>query len=604
MIDLNRFRNISDYARSTQSYGELLQQPPKYLFLCYVALCQIPDKSIDSEDRYSCQIYGCNLSFRGEQDRSSQLLRHVSNCPLLGTGIYHCHSCGIPEVFMAPENPTHSDIHRHSRRHFLKHAFDAICRLGTRKLRRPHLPKGNSSRSLRASKKRRYVEEMPELGGECHPSPTTGERVELQGARSIPVDTKRPTSLSAFELPDSSLWPLEMHGSLPEHVHPSTLESSVPELSSQRFSYPSGTHDSMDDATPDCSLSPAVSPATNSECFFNSDGFDSPISPADLSRFTWSLDAIDRVNPITSNLRLSSVTSTFDFEDPPSTSSSPVKSGSWHSEGRSTRPYPNIRIDTSCSTARPVLQPSPSSSTGGLQRPSASQAALARVPSPLQIEAEERSPTRLVKELRGLFNNVVKVSMSKLGQPPISPSIATLFKDALGGYTTAATIFDTSFHALEKIAKGVIPTTLRELFGLSHLVYATALASHQADIAELLPEIFSNLQDWSHAIISNQERATYLHLIKQLFSPEQSGFESATTQHSRYAARYFKQPLPSMPPPPAPWPTVAEPGENLAILQQEFRDEDQMLNSLKKGIAIRLCLDYLSSKSSFWFQPL
>ena len=591
------FRKIAGYARRTESYLELMNQPPKYRFLCFVALCQIPDKSLGSEARYRCPVLGCGLQF--DREHSVELLNHVSGCSRLALGRYYCPYCYRPEVFADPETFPHGL--KHSRRHFLKNAFDAIFRLGSKKLRKPvhHSRKVDSFKEARSSKKRRYVEEphIPELeGGEFVPASGRVELEESRGNQSLSVKRSSYHSAGAVELSGSPFWPSELDAGFPEVAPSATVEPSAVELSSNRYSYPSVTQTSTGgEATPDYSLSP-VSPATSSERWFSSKDFDSPISPIGInSSAPWSIDSVERIIQSTPRLHAPSPTPSYQFDTTQGPHSATNGMEGWQPQIR-----PDIRIDTKCASSRPVQTSSPASSGVGIpiRQPIEHRSPLKKVPSPLQIEAEERSPTKLVGEIRGLFNSLFKVSVHKMSQPPISPAAVALFDQ----FPSAAGLFSEAFFGLDKVVRGILPTTLFEVLGLAHLVYASAFACQQEDVEDLLPEIFKDLKNWSQAIIKDDDRKIYLQLVQQIFSID--GEENSSpygdpqwTYKGRYSgASHSPLGMPPPPPPPSFWPMDTGSGEQLAALQREFMDEDKLLGSFQKGVAIRLCLEYLSSR--------
>lgn len=547
---------------------------------------------------------------------------------------------------------------RHPRKHFLKHAFHAICKLGSKGLKKAAHPSGHGPMSR--AKKRRHAEVeqfifdvstdntlgRPELDsmirqpltqnhGSSSPARLVRQSiVELSASQSygkstlshtihephsieqqigmlpgsIPTQTTFPNSgqslndhivtqqLSRVELPErNSFVSFSINDYLTDVAQPS-----IAELSSTRLSYPPATGQDPSDLS---THSSPVSPV-DSEQFFNAKNFDSPISPSDTNSFMpWSFN-VSRQYQTISNIADDTFVS-ISAAAVPSRKPSPKP---WTSIGTRTakREFPTIRIDTSCTNARSVHQTSPTKNEdqkafGSSVRVQSN--SLQNVPSPLKIDSETRSPVKLVEELRGLYNNFFKLSCAKLCQSaPLGSAATSMFKE----YPSAAYVFESGYHALNKFLRGVLPTAFWEVFGLAHLAYASALANQEPGFVDRFPEIFTDLMDWSYAITHLEERARYVQLIQQLFRPESHCLEPVIADNqvlSTINCLEAPQITPTMtfdipPPPTSPWPTYtsAYSGENLMALQYEFRDEEQLLVSLRKGTVVKLCLDYLSGK--------
>ena len=550
----------------------------------------------------------CDFVARDNED--VELINHLSSCSRFSEGQYRCPYCRRPEFFMDPEEP--SRPYKHARKQFFKHAFDAICKLGSKSLRKAIHPHRSGTIRERHSKKRRRPEDdsMPEL-----PSRDVISRNELEA--SIQRKPRNTVPRQEAELSSIRTHYFEMEGPMPNLFSEQDLSMELvsepcAELPENRFSYVSTETHARDNRTLDSPMSP-ISPVTiNSESWYNTENFDSPISPANAPSYrpwtnveethtTDDADMVDRTTLLSPGYHV----------DVQRESSQDVGALWTSRRPRSTvRSYPQIRVDTSCSNAKSVEGHHLSSSEGGYARGQndASQG-LNQIPSPLQIEAETRSPVRLVEELRGLFNNFFKLTCAKLCQPPMSAAASALFRS----YPSAANMFETSLGALNKVVQGRLPSTIWEVFSIAHLAYSCALANQELDFVHNFPEIYRDLVHWSDAIVHRQEKAGYLQLVEQLFDPgshclgtghmsnaqgPHMGMYNSTGSSAGINGGFGFSTSPTS----TPWSVDILPYRPMGqpeTLEHEFMNNDRLLNSLRKGITIRLCLQYMTGEQDY-----
>ena len=602
--DQNRFRKLGECLHDSPTYNELLRKPAKYLFLCWVALCRTNDHTLPPSERRSCPMTWCD--FVAQDNEGVELINHLSGCSKLSEGQYRCPYCMRPEFFMEPE--TSANPHRHLRRQFLKHAFDAICRIGSKRLRKAIHPHRAGTIRERFSKKRRHGEDeyIPEL-----PARDVHLQSELDSTtvkvRSHAPAQPKPRGFVPRQAVAELSSTRTRYFELPEQEFSEVVPEPRAELPETRFSYLSTEMHTGNDQNPESPLSP-VSPVST-EAWLDTENFDSPISPAHAASYKpWAIpeelsdaDVSDR-----------NVLAAPDYRARVQEGLLQEMAESWKSRPTRlvTRSYPQIRVDTSCSNAASIGQRnSPSTGDGYLRNRFELAQGLNQVPSPLQIEAETRSPVRLVEELRGLFNNFFKLTCAKLSQPPMSAAALSLF----GSYPSAAMMLEAGLLALHKVIQGVLPNTVWDVFSLSHLAYACALANQETDLVERFPEIYRDLVRWAQAITSEQEKADYLQLVRELFDPSSHcleagvmggqmgpgiGFSTSAGINSDFS---FSTPLP-----PAPWATDIlphRPGQ-LGTMDHDFMGDGTLLHSLRKGITIRLCLQYIGGTCSCYCRTI
>ncbi|KAI4155376.1 MAG: hypothetical protein LQ340_001018 [Diploschistes diacapsis] len=439
----------------------------------------------------------------------------------------------------------------------------------------------------RHSKKRRYDDEFPTIA-----PPTRAEKHDA-AFRGAELDSTAIKSAFAPVLSDSTV-PAELSGRRTrvfevEGILPIVVEPPRAELASKRFSTASSESALVTNPSVSSASSP-VSPVT-SEQFFSSKGFDSPISPADVSHFLQWSDAQGRhQNSLPVGVSTSAVDSQAHASPwPPASARS---QSLWASVGAraALRSCPNIRIDTSCANNRRIDND---------LSPESSRDHLGNTPSPLQIESQIQSRVKLVDELRGLFNTTFKISYSKLFQPP--PCLTAM---GFESYQSAADMFETAWQAVASITHGVLPDTMSEIFALAHLAYACALAVQETDLVDQLPHIFEDLTLWSHAISKSQDRVRYLNLVQKLFDPQLLETGSSGLEDTLDADSSLLTPTPLHRASPGrsssfpSWPSEGRPLNEmgqLSVPSFDITDHKKLHTSLKNGIIVRLCMQYLNT---------
>ena len=547
--------------------------------------------------------------FVAQDNEDVELINHLSSCSRLCEGEYRCPYCMRPEHFMDPELPVRP--HKHLRRQFFKHAFDAICRLGSKRLRKAIHPSRTGTVRERLSKKRRHGEDeyVPEL-----PTRDMSFQNELD---SIPVKPQlrapaqpKPRNIiprqAVAELSTTRTRYFEMEGAIPgvQLAEQDFSESgSVPraELPETRFSYLSTEGNTRDDQTLESPVS-AISPVS-SDSWFNTENFDSPISPANAASYNpWATLEQTRLTSLSDRTDRTAVVSA-DYCIDPQGESPQTMAGIWAPShiGFAARNYPKIRVDTTCGSAKPVSgHGSPSSGDGSKRHHYRAPHSFDQIPNSPQIEAETRSPVKLVEELRGLFNNFFKVTCAKLCQPPMSAAASSIFRS----YPSAAHLFETGLGALRKTIQGALPNTIWEIFSIAHLAYTCALANQESDLVESFPEIYKDLIHWSDAIVHEQQRTEYLQLVRQLFDPSSHCLEIGPMDKGKgpdnglYSSTIIGSDFSfSMPSTSAQWTTDVLPYRSMGQLEtlgHEFiNNNNTLLHSLRNGITIRLCLQYI-----------
>ena len=571
-------------------YLDLLQKPPQYILLCWVALVRNNDSSLPSEDRWRCPFAWCETTF-ADGDHMA-LISHVSTCPQFSHGSYVCpYHNRRPESFMAAEAGTG---HR-TRRHFFRHAFGTICKLGSKGIRKAiHPSRAGSKVEFKIGEKRLrsepdFKDVLPayELPPELPNNELAGSD-DADNAILALQPAKRVSRSIPSELSNARSTYFEMEGVIPEP------DNAVAELAGQRMSYLSTSENVTGSGfNSDFSNSP-VSPISSSH-WLDSHDFSSPISP-DVAGFpsrpfSFVNEQQGLLQPHGQNGCVNP--QYLDASTHPAPRSVDVSLWTKTSNEAPARNLPKISIDTACTTS-----PSEAVSMPPPQRNGVGQD-LGIVPSPLQIESDTRSPVKLTEELRGLFHQLFKLSCTKISQPPVSPAGAALFRIQ----PNSATFFEKGCKALGKLIRGVLPTSFWEIFGLAHLAFAASLADQELDLAELLPEMYEDLVRWSEAIKIPNDKAGYLDLIRQLFTPENSNTENlpleSQAQISGRARRVYTNStnvtlndLNRL------WSSARPTNQPEAMLQDQniASSTHSLLVMLRQGIIAQLCLRFLTGE--------
>ena len=570
-------------------YLSLLQKPPQYMLLCWVALVRATDADLPHEERHRCPFPWCDAVF--PENQLMELVNHVSACPKMSHGAYVCPYHHKVEMFMSVDS--HSE-HR-GRRHFFKHAFDAICKLGTKGIKKAiHPSKAGSKVEFKTGKKRMRsspdVHEdtashlmLPELPG--NDAAPAEEADPIMAPPQLPSRVPRQNTT---ELPTTRSRYFEM-----EAMHP-VVETPVAELASQRMSRLT-TSDNIPSSgsNSDFTTSP-VSPISSNHWLDAAD-FASPISP-DVTSFPsrpWS--SLGASNQVPEVAQPTQFVTPHQLDATAGAAAFHANANNWTipREPSPPRSFPKIRIDTACTPPSPP--PFDATLLAQSDRP------LRAVPSPLQIDSDTRNPTKLVEELRGLFHQLFKLSCAKIKQPPLSPAGAALFRMN----PTSAHIFEKGCKSLSKIVKGVLPTTFWEVFGLAHLAYAATLAEHEPDLLGLLPEIYEDVARWAEAIKVPQDRRGYLDLVQQLFTAEAPSVANLALEgRGREAAKrsrratYDTAANTSLEDLNRLWSTSWAPGqhERAAQPQSQAQTGSTLLLKLRQGVIVQLCFRYLGCR--------
>ena len=554
------------------------------MLLCWVALVRNNEPSLSPEDRQRCPFPWCDATYA--ETEHMELVTHVATCPKMAHGTYVCPYHRTTETYAKEMESGHR-----SRRHFFRHAFDAICKIGSKGIRKAiHPSKAGSRVEFKAGKKRLRSDvdfKAPLVPSELPPElPSNG--LEISDLPEVSFETshssKRVSRTPALEMPSTQSRYLEMEGLIPVQETPLAELASNVRLTTSENVAGSGSNS-------DFSNSP-ISPISSSH-WLDSTDFASPISP-DLAGYTsrpWSAAGVQAQTPMQAPAHNGFVAP--HQLDARTSMNTPHENGvTWSTMGNNAKSCPKIRIDTSCS------MPPPSHFNAPVQQAVASGNELSVIPSPMQIDSDTRSPVKLAEELRGLFHQLFKLSCTKISQPPMSAAGTALFRV----HPTSASIFEKGCKALSKVVRGVLPTTFWEVFGLAHLAYAAALADQEPDLAELLPEIYDDLARWSEAIGPQNDRAGYLDLIQQLFTPEghavaRLALDTTGQQASSRARRAYSNAasadlhgLSNM------WQARGAVGQtNQPLINSSSKTPDQSLfASLRQGIVVQLCFRYLT----------
>jgi hypothetical protein len=508
------------------------------------------------------------------------------------------------------------------RKQFLKNAFNAVRQLGskTRGIRKAsHQPSHHAVRDDLWLPRQDGVEQPSitelfmdekevvntalELDGRerAAPAPVPPVRVHQVGQSRVELDgAERTFGIEHIE-----------HSYEMEGVVPTELDA---DADADALSCPSMDWDTSDILTPD-SLSP-VSPVSASQqwCRATSRDFDSPISPTESSSYDlWTSDlnelSISRVPPTGK-----------DKSEPKAQRTEPLNSAQDVDLNvmrlNRMKPIPSIRVDTTVNSSKPIASIPPttyeldsniispeSGALGFYQLKAASSTDLVDSADP-----PRQRQVFLVEELRSLFNFIFKESIRKVRELPMSSAAITF----LAANPSAALVFEHGLCALHKVVRGVLPSTLWEVFGLSHLAYAAAIAGHPQDLVErfqqTFDEIFENIIEWSKAIAREDDRASFIELAHTIWAPDTHSFLLRPSQgvartepcnSDLYSRSRVGQgsPVSTGSSPTSVFQSLRGAGGYQSGLQREFLDRQLLQSSLKNGIAVRHCLQYLDSKA-------
>ena len=115
-----------------------------------------------------------------------------------------------------------------------------------------------------------------------------------------------------------------------------------------------------------------------------------------------------------------------------------------------------------------------------------------------------------------MFHIVFGETMQKLSQPPISQQAMSL----INFRPSAAFLLENGFETLRKILHNDNKLSFWEVFGLSHLAYASTLLSNPADLKQEFRQTFSDIIRLSNQIIYADDKAAFTQLAHELWLPE------------------------------------------------------------------------------------
>ena len=205
----------------------------------------------------------------------------------------------------------------------------------------------------------------------------------------------------------------------------------------------------------------------------------------------------------------------------------------------------------------------------------------------------------IITDLRDGFHILFEESVRKICQSPMSPSAASLIK----ANPSASFVFENGLYALKNLLRQVLPNTFWQVLGLSHLAYTVAVLGNHHNMTDQFRRIFTDIQTLANAITPTEDRVAFQHLAQEIWAPEAQRDNMsmddgiATPQeHGRLASSQplLQQAIRLSPPVfPQSCESVLFPASSSTTNQ-----EIELIDSLKKGTAVDLCLRYLDCKSN------
>ncbi|MCJ1404597.1 hypothetical protein MMC11_007823 [Xylographa trunciseda] len=485
-------------------------------FLYWVAIHRSRQQKIPTLERLHCPLLWCRMSFNEHE----KLVDHVSTCPHLDQGQYWCPYHQQAERFAQPiSDRVPGGASPSSRRPSWKAAVKAIRRLGSKGFQiaiHPSRSRKSEShkwqvRSFETNKG--YQGNIPELMSEAQP-------LELEGRESVQ------SAHNGTEIHEaaSAYLPSEMEGTC----------NHAAELESETLSCPSMDWESTGNITPESSLSP-ISPVSPGNPWHRhvDEHLHTPISPADLSyTVPWAAD----------EPRLCKVTTTTPVKQSPSvpywlstlgTKEHITDPGSIHMENAfaDTKVFmwsnEVIRDDQSHSTIQKLTPARAPSHEDESEFGVDANANDRRMSLSWGDNAAVPSPVRHVEDLRDIFHILFEDSMYKLNQPPVSQQAMTLIKLR----PSATFLLENGFAALRKIINEENKLSFWEVFGLSHLAYASAILSDPVDLKQEFRQIFIEITRLSSHINCDEDKVAFMQLVRELWLPELYSAGSITSSN-------------------------------------------------------------------------
>ena len=505
--DTLRLRYFDWGIRDVAEFTDLLTQSHRLQFLYWVAIHRSHAEKIPTMELLRCPLLWCRMSFNEHE----KLVDHVSMCSHLNQGEYWCPYHQQAERFAQPVLDRSSRYAPQSlRKPSWKGAVKAIRRLGSKGLQKAIHP----SRS-RKSQSHGWQEHWPKT-----------KEVNQENIQELMSEAEI-LELDGQELVDSALTGITIYEAA-GHYLPFEMEDTcthAAELESETLTCPSMDWESTGDTTPDSSLSP-ISPVSPGDQWHRQtfDSSDSPISPAERNyTVPWASDetCLTKAAPTTLVERSPSVSCCLPLSEKnkkigylksmhmPDTSFTDTTVYMWSNEVTGDEQHHSLiyRTVTAQVASHDNELDVVIGANGALHRSmSYTSAEDTTVPSPL----------RHVEDLRDMFHIVFGETMQKLKQPPISQQARTLINLS----PSAAFLFQIGFETLRKILNNDNKLSFWEVFGLSHLVYASALMSNPADLKQEFRQTFSDIIHLSSQIICAHDKAAFTQLAHELWLPE------------------------------------------------------------------------------------
>jgi len=380
------------------------------------------------------------------------------------------------------------------------------------------------------------------------------------------------------ELPSGDEMAFEMEGGVPQ-------VEAVPDLESY-------SEDSIGLLTPESSVSP-VSPISPHHLCYHTAGFDSPITPHDLATHIPWRAAIDvEPPPPRGNVSLTLTGSTDNFDLGNVQDSDTVSPATLKGK---TRCVPSIRVDTSCSGAREVPEYAPPSMFDGTSSPQKNESPSPTSRTPISLPQQPIKVNKCAQkteDLRDVFHALFRESMLKIAAPTVSPAASTLIHTS----PTASSFFESGLAAVQKVLLGQLPTRFWEVYGVVHLAFSAALADG-ADVTDRFLEIYQDIMVWSRVIGDLQERANFVQLAAEVWCPVDEHTTVINPRPQKRVGRTRGSPLSAT--------------SSTSFAEQRVDSKTQnvgggihsttdLLNTLKNGVSMRLCLQFLDGKSFRW----
>ena len=513
--DCLRLKNFDWGIRDVAEFTKLLTQSHRLQFLYWVAIHRSRDQTIPNKERLSCPLSWCRMSFNEHE----KLVDHVSACPHLDHGEYWCPYHQQAERFAQPVfGRLAGYAPQSSRRPSWKGAVKVIRRLGSKGLQKAIHPSRSRKSQFHGCQEQKSApyerdqEDIQELMSDAQTPELDGQ----EAVASALIGTKIYEAASAY-------LPFEMDDTC----------NHIAELESETLSCPSMDWESTGNTTPDSALSP-ISPVSPGDQW-NRQSFGSsvsPISPVDRAyTVPWTSDETCLTQDVTTTLE----------RQTPSVSSWLPESG----KKQHMVHLKNMQIDTSYTDAtvfmwsnevmrdeqpHSLIYPTVSvqfathSDTLDIGA-TANNSRHRSLSSTFTEDTAVSNPSSHVVYLQDIFHLIFSDTMQKLSRPPVSQQAITL----INLHPSAEFLFESGFEALRKLLHNDNKLSFWEIFGLSHLAYASVILSNPTDVDRELCQIFLEILQLSSQIISSEDKAAFAQLAYELWSPEQPFPNSVAT---------------------------------------------------------------------------